>query len=359
MILNLIRIIGTIAILNNSILLDAPNDTLYSIDKKEGRINWKKTSGKKFKTMPYLFDSTFFYGNNEQGLSRVSQFDLDTGKKIKDLPFLSLKAKPYFTNTIMYCTALIDGGKLLAYNLEENKIIWQKNIGFGTEIQPVYLNDKIIANAEDDNWFEIDYNGNLLKTKSKKPIYLDTTQLFIKEYKFLTHDGKEITQDFLKKNKLSNTEYKIKTTSDNTFIISEKQLLILGNNKNKIVKLDIETLVSTDNFYSGAYNEILEVSPENIWFYCQNHLLNYDFKNKKMLRKVDLTKWDAQQIALENRTIWLISNNDGQLYGLDFEPNQRIADEIEARAKQNRCPEPDPKKMEAAKAAQEKLKNKN
>lgn len=353
------KIIGSMIVSNNSILLDAPDDTLYSIDKKEGKINWKITSSKKFKTVPYLFDTTFFYGNNEEGLSRVSQFDLNTGKKIKNLPFLSLKAKPNFFNNIMYCTALEDGGKLMAYDLEEDKIIWQKNIGFGTEIQPVYLKDKIIANAEDDNWFEIDYNGNFLNTKSKKQIYLDTTQFFIKEYKFLTHDGKEITYDFLNKNRLSNSEYKIKTTPDNTFILSEKQLLILGNNKKKIVKLDLGTLVSIDSFYSGAYVEILEVSPENIWFYCQNHLVNYDFRNKNMLRKVDLTKWDAQQIALENRTIWLISNNNGQLYGLDFEPNQRTADEIEARAKQNRCTEPDPKKIEAAKAAQEKLKNKN
>lgn len=89
-------IAGSMIISDASILLDAPNDTLYSIDKKEGRVNWEINEGRKFKTAPYLLNNTFFYGNNEQGLSRVSQYDLNTGKKIKDLPFMSLKAKPFF-----------------------------------------------------------------------------------------------------------------------------------------------------------------------------------------------------------------------------------------------------------------------
>ena len=116
------EITATITIANNSILFDAPNDTLYAIDKKERNIQWKIPSAKKCKTAPFLYNTSFFYGNNEEGLSRVSQFDLDTGKKIKDLPFLSLKSKPHFLNTMMYCTALADGGKLIAYNLEENKM---------------------------------------------------------------------------------------------------------------------------------------------------------------------------------------------------------------------------------------------
>lgn len=356
------EITATITIANNSILFDAPNDTLYAIDKKERNIQWKIPSAKKCKTAPFLYNTSFFYGNNEEGLSRVSQFDLDTGKKIKDLPFLSLKSKPHFLNTMMYCTALADGGKLIAYNLEENKILWQQNIGFGVEAQPVYLKDKIIANAEDDNWFEIDYNGNFPKTKSKKYIYLDTTQFFIKEYKFLTHDGKEVNHEFLKKNKLANYDYLTKNSETNTFILTENQLLVLGNNRKTVLKLNLETEFPIDNFDPDLYTAILTATLENVWFSFQNKLIHYDFKNKKLLRKINLSKWNPHQTLLENRTIWLISKNNGQVYALDFEPSQRKADEIEARAKMDferfRCDVPDQKMIEAARAAQEKYKNK-
>jgi len=349
---------GSMTISDGLILFDAPNDTLYSIDKKEGRVNWEINGGKKFKMTPYLYDNTFFYGNNEQGLSRVSQFDLYTGKKIKDLPFMSLKARPCFLNNIMYCTALADGGKLVAYHLNENNIVWEKNIGFGVEAQPVYLKDKIIANAEDDNWFEIDYNGNFLKTKSKKHIYLDTTQFLIKEYKFLTHDGKEITQDFLKKNKLSNSDYQTKSTENQTFVLTENQLLILGNNKKKMLQLHLEKEFPTDDFSTDTYRNILAFQPESVWFCYQNFLIQYDFIKKKLLRKVDLRYLNPYRVLLENRTIWLISGNNGQLYGLDFEPDQQTADKLQAIANHYKCTEPDPKKIEAAKAAQEKLKKK-
>lgn len=262
----------------------------------------------------------------------------------------------------MYTTVLADGGRLVAYHLEENKIIWQKDIGFGVEAQPVYLKDKIIANAEDDNWFEIDYNGNFPKTKSKKYIYLDTTQFFIKEYKFLTHDGKEVNHEFLKKNKLANYDYLTKNSETNTFILTENQLLVLGNNRKTVLKLNLETEFPIDNFDPDLYTAILTATLENVWFSFQNKLIHYDFKNKKLLRKINLSKWNPHQTLLENRTIWLISKNNGQVYALDFEPSQRKADEIEARAKMDferfRCDVPDQKMIEAARAAQEKYKNK-
>lgn len=348
---------GTITISKDNILFNASNKKLYSIAKKEGKINWEKDAVTKSDIGPYLYNNTFFYQNYNNGVPRVAQFNQYTGEKIKDFPIESIITKPYFLNNIMYATVYLDGGKLIAYHLDENKIVWQQNIGFGAEIPPVYLKNKIIANAEDNSWFEIGYDGNFLKTESKKHTYLDTNRVFVKDYKFPAHDGKAITQDFLKKNKLLNTEYKIKTTTVNTILLSDKQLLILGDNKKKIIGLDLETLVSVDHFYSAAYSEILEVNQENVWFYYQNHLLNYDFVNSKLLRKVDLTKWNPLQIALENRTIWLLSGNNGQLYGLDFEPDQQTADKIEAIANHYKCTEPDPKKIEAMKAAQEKLKN--
>ncbi|MCI9843365.1 hypothetical protein [Flavobacterium pectinovorum] len=351
------RLSGFIIMAEDAILFNASNQKVYSIDKKERRINWE-IKGVKPEVIPYLYGSTFFYGVYENEVLRTAQFNLNTGEKIKDFPFESITAKPYFINDTMYAAVHFDGGQLIAYNLDENKLNWQQNIRFGAEIQPVYLKDKMIANAEDDNWFEIDYDGNFSKTKSKKHTYLDTVQVFIKNYKFLTHDSKEITSDFLKKNKLSNSDFQTKTNENNTFVLTENQLLILGNNKKKVLQLDLEKEFPTDDFYQDAYCDILAFDSESVWFNYQNHLLHYDFRNKKLLRKVDLTKWNPYQIVLEGRTIWLISKTDGQLYGLDFEPDQQTADKIQAIANYYKCTEPDLKKIEAMKAAQEKLKNK-
>lgn len=234
------------------------------------------------------------------------------------------------------------------------------------DLQPRYslfnLKDRIIANAEDDNWFEIDYNGRFFKTKSKTQISLNTTAIFVKKYKFLTHDGKEITQDFFQKNKLSSSDYKTKMNDTHTFILDEKQLLILGDNKKKLLQLGLEKEFPTDDFSQDPYNSILVIQPESVWFCYQNFLIHYDFINKKWLRKVDLTKWNPNQVIVENRKIWLISKNDGQLYALDFEPDHRTAEMLAAKAKmdfeRHRCDVLDPERIELIRAAQERLKNK-
>ena len=349
---------GSLTILGEDVVLSTSDHKLYSLRKDDGKINWQIFAGNKLNSSLYDYENTFFHSGIENDIAYSSQYNLKTGDKIQKLSIESINSKPHFLNNVIYCTALADGGKLMAYNLEENKVIWSKNIGFGVEKQPIFLKDKIIANAEDDNWFEIDYNGNFLKSKSKKHTYLDTTKISIKNYKFLTHDGKEITQEFLKKNKLFHYDYQTRTSNTNTFILTENQLLVLGNNRKTVLQLNLEKEFAADNFDPYLYTAILATTPESVWFCCQNKLIHYDYKNKKNLRKVDLTKWNPYRIVFENRTIWLISKNDGQLYALDFEPDQKTAYEIEAKAKQNICTEPDPKMIEAAKAAQEKNKNK-
>nr|WP_315153918.1 hypothetical protein [uncultured Flavobacterium sp.] len=161
---------------------------------------------------------------------------------------------------------------------------------------------------------------------------------------------------------LNSSQNQTQINNTNAFALTEKQLLVLDSNKKEVLQLDLETEFPADNFESDAYSAIIAVTPESVWFCYQNFLIHYDFKNNKRLRKVNLSKWNPHQVLLENRTIWLISKNDGQVYGLDFEPDERIAYEIEVRAKMEyerlRCPEPDLKKIKAAKAAQEKFNNK-
>ncbi|MGA9212343.1 hypothetical protein [Kaistella sp.] len=351
---------SSLLISGNKILFSASNHKMYAINKDqlttvcEANIGWKSNSAL------YLYKDTFLYGNDDKN-GTVAQYDLNTCKIIKKLPFESINSEPHFVNNIMYSTILYDGGKLVAYNLNENKIIWQKNTGFGADVQPIYFKNKIIANAENDNWFEIDYNGNFLKAKSKSYIYIDSTKIDVKNYQFLTHDGKEISPKFLKKNKVAYSECQVKRSDNHTFLLSENQLFILGNNRKKILQLDLEAEFPTDIFTYDAYRTIIETQPENVWFCYQNYLIHYDFKNKKVLRKVDLTQWNPHQLVMDQRIIWLISKNDRQLYALDFEPNQQTADYIKAKADMereiNNPKPPDKKKIEAAKVAQEKYKN--
>ncbi|WDO12245.1 PQQ-binding-like beta-propeller repeat protein [Flavobacterium sp. WW92] len=353
---------ASLVIAADKVLFNAADYKIYAIDKTSLQPVWEIYTGWKSNTPPYLHDAAFFYGNYEKGRTRVAQYDLNTGAKRKELPFESLQSEPYIANGRMYCTVLWDGGKLVAYDLQEDKTLWQKNIGHGAEVAPAYRPDRIIANAEDDNWFETDYSGNLLKGKARKHAYIDTVEVFVKEYKFLTHDGKEITPDFLRKNKIDPLEHQVKRTQSHTFILSEKQLLVLGTNKRKAGSLALETIVEEPYFDPDDAGAILTTNAESVWLYCQKQLIHYDFKNSKLLRKLDLTSWNPHQVRVDGRTIWLISKNDGQLYGLDFEPDQQTADRLRVQAERQweiNNPKPvDPKKIEAAKAAQEKLKNK-
>lgn len=183
-------------------------------------------------------------GNFENERVSVSKFNLKTGDKTQDSPFESITTKPRFLNNILYGTVRADGGKMLAYQPDESKIIWQQDIGHGVVVQPVFLEDKIIANVEDDYWVELGYNEKLLNTKSKIHTYLDTEKIAVKKYKFLTHDDQAIN-DFLNKSKVSHSEYQTRTSATHTVILTENKRLVLGDHKKKVAQLDLETAFPT------------------------------------------------------------------------------------------------------------------
>jgi hypothetical protein len=192
------------------------------------------------------------------------------------------------------------------------------------------------------------------------------TEIYKSDFQFENVQSKKKLDSLLAaKNKIifNNTSgHKTKINNTHSFILSENQLLVLDNNRKKVLQLHLQTAFPTDNFTPDAYTTTIEIHPESVWFYYQNYLIHYDFMRNKLLRKVDLTPWKPNRVELDNRTIWLISKNDGQLYGLDFEPDQKTADFIKAKAERereiNNPKPPDKKKIEAAKAAQQKFKNK-
>lgn len=191
------------------------------------------------------------------------------------------------------------------------------------------------------------------------------TEIYKSDFRILDFNSAKLLDSLLvtdNNNLFSNSEKQAQINDKPTFTLTQKQLLIFANSKKKVLQLDLETEFPTDDFIPDAHTAILATTAESVWFCYQNSLVHYDFKNKKRLRKVNLSNWNPYQILLDNRTIWLISKNDGQLYGLDFEPDEKTAYTIKAKARMEferlRCPEPDLKKIEAAKAAQEKFKNK-
>ncbi|KUJ51054.1 PQQ-binding-like beta-propeller repeat protein [Chryseobacterium sp. JAH] len=348
---------GSIILAGNKIIYSAGNYTIYCINKENLKPVWEKEVGWRSDTKPHFFNDSFLYGYYDGQIRRVAQYDINTGEIIRRLDLESLHSKPYFINTIMYVTALSDGGKFVAYDLQENKPLWSRNIGHGIDFQPVYLNNKIIVKAEDDYWIEMDYKGNLLASKSKVHTYVDDEKVSAKKYEFLTHNGKEITKEFLKKHQLSNTDFKTEINKDYTFLLSEKYLTVIGKNGNKKLQVDLETVVPTEEYENDALSTILDTDNKQLWFVHQNHLIHFDIKKEKVVRNVYLNKWRPHQLIVDQKTIWLISKNDGQLYKLDFEPDEELDRKIKrdkAIHDRLRCDQPDPEKVKAAKKAKEK-----
>ena len=341
---------SSIAMKGNMIVFNAPNYHLYGIDKTNYKNTWQINTGVK-SIKPAIFHSdTFFVSNSKSEETRVEQYDLKTGKLLKHFPFESIATKPHFIGNVMYFTGwrAFDGGKMMAYDLEKNILLWEEYLGDGREIdfQPVYLDSKIIVSAHEGNWYDLDYNGKILDLKTEEYTHNRDGKIFVKKYLFLTHDGKKITEDFLDNQEISKP-YTTKITKKHTIILSKTDLSVFGNNEKLKLKLKLQSIVPSKMsdeeeekllaiMRSGSpyvanehidLGQIIKTDDKTVWFLHENHLVHYDFNKNKLLRDVDLNHWQPHQLILENRTIWLISKNDGQLYALDFEPDESRAAE--------------------------------
>jgi len=349
---------GSILLINDKMVFNAGNYTLYCLDKNNHNQIWERKIGLNSNLPPYKYGSSFFYGNYDGDSRKVHQYDLNTGKTIKTLSVQSVISQPYFKNAVMYATVLSDGGKLIAYDLQQNKVLWNKNIGHGVDFQPVFHQDKMIVKAEDDYWIQIDYDGNFINSKSDIHTFIDDEKVAAKKYEFLTQDGKEVTKEFLKKNRLENEDFKLNLSQNYAFILTEGYLTVVGKNLKKKLQLDLETIIPPEEYEDDALSKIIMTDKDQLWFIHQNHLIHYDAKKEKVLRNVYLNNWRPHQLLVDGRNIWLISKNDGQLYHLDFEPDEDLDRKIKLeKAIQDRlrCDPPNPEKMKAAKAAEEKL----
>lgn len=287
---------------------------LYCFGKKKGTQEWKTDLNWKVSHAPYILGDTLFTGHYDWEYTTAAMFNTKTGSLIKRLPFEPLNTKPYIKKGILYCTSIYYGGEIIAYDTQNDTVTWHRFIAHGVDTQPVYLKDKIIANAEDTNWFELSYDNKLLG-KCNNPAGFVEDITCVKNYRFLSHDGKEVTDNFLAKY-FGYEEYGLEKyfTKDNTIIMSSETLVILGK---KLKERNNITLYYKENEgqFSNHYR-ILHADDKHVWCLSNNMVLQYALDGKEPFKKYNLAKWNPYRVALDGNTLWLVSRNDGQLYGL-------------------------------------------
>ena len=140
----------------------------------------------------------------------------------------------------------------------------------------------------------------------------------IKNFRYLTHDEKEIDESFLNKHLGETENLKFFSNQELTVIMGSENLIIIGNNKKIKNKINFLDLIQSYENESNTYKGIIKIEGNNIWFFFENNLVSYDLKTEKAKKIINLSKWKVHQLILENdnSVAWIISKNDGQLYGI-------------------------------------------
>ena len=306
--------------IHDSLVIFNSNDYhLYAYNKKDGLLKWSVETNYKSATPVFVQDSIIYAAISKKEVHQAAQFSLADGKLIKELPFGPLATKPFIKNGMLYGTAIYNFGCILAYDLKKDPVAWSRFIAHGFSRQPYYFEDKIMANAETNNWVALGYDGVLLDTtcKVKAALFVEDIPC-VKKFTALTHDGLEI-KGVLSDN-IFGTNYfdlpEMLTTDNFTVVLHDNKLRIISNKLKINQQVEVSSLVEelADDFNT----KLLKADDENIWLLYSNHLLQYNHKTKILVRLTDLTAWQPNTVLLDEGNIWLISGNDGLLYGLSL-----------------------------------------
>jgi len=312
---------SSISIDSTQVYFNANDFTVYAHDKNSGILNWSYYSGNK-SDIATIFNqnSVFVTRHFSEYYTRCVQLNSGTGDTIQTLNIESLSTKPHFRGNLMFCTAVSPeiGGAVFAYDLSRNSIAWQKSIAHGISEQPYYLENKIIVNAEGDNWIKMDYDGTLTDTICENKLSVGGFYACVKHFQYLTHNQKEITASFLLKH-FNGSDIKIRYAKDFTFILGENKILILGNSGKITKKIAIDKIITLPETGVNEYREILKADDTILWFYYKNIVVVYDYKRNKTVKTYDLGSWDAHQVVLDGNNLWLITKENGELVGVELE----------------------------------------
>ena len=308
---------SSITIHDSIILFNANDYHLYAYNKNNGSLKWAYKNNYKTTVPVFVADNIIYAAASQKEEPQAVQISLADGKLIKTLPFGPLQTKPIIKNGILYGTATYNYGCIVAYDLQKDTVAWSRFIAHGLSRQPYYFENKILANAEGDNWVELGYDGVLLDTTCavKASMFVENIPC-VKKFTALTHDGREI------KGKLSDdifgTDFfdlpEMITTGNFTFVLNGDKLSIIS--KKLKVKQQVEVSSLAEELTDNYNTKLLKADDENTWFLYSNHLLQYNHKTKKLIRLTDLTAWQPNSVLLDEKNIWLISGKDGLLYGL-------------------------------------------
>ena len=308
---------SSITIHDSLILFNANDYHLYAYNKNNGSLKWAYKNNYKTSVPVFVANNIIYAAASKNEEQQAVQLSLADGKLIKELPFGPLQTKPTIKSGILYGTAIYNYGCIVAYNLQKDTVAWSRFIAHGLSRQPYYFDNKILANAEGDNWVELGYDGVLLDTTcaAKANIFVEDIPC-VKIFTALSHDGLEI------KGKLAasifensfNDQPELITTKKFTYVLSDSKLSIVSAKLKLKQQVDISSLAI--NLIETGQTKLLKADDENIWLKYANHLLQYNHKTKLMVKLTDLTAWQPQQVLFDGENIWLISGKDGLLYGL-------------------------------------------
>ena len=299
----------------NHVIFNANDYTTYNYNKQTGEQLWLFITNRKSNNPPYVYGENVITAIYEDEVFKSAILPLLPGKSSRTLPMGPLLSVPVFKGDIMYGTALHEGGKLFAYDLKQNKMIWEQFVAHGVETQPYFLKDKIVANAEGDNWFDMDYSGKFLQTGcySKAQLFVENIKC-VRNFKFLTHDDRDITESFLEKYFGADAEVKEKHTDTKTFLTDGNLLVILGNDKKILKQIELSQIAPPEG--DPTRYKIIKIENEKIWLLGNTFLNVYDHKADTLIKQYDLGKWNPHHVIIDDKKIWLVSKKDGQLYGL-------------------------------------------
>ncbi|HSD14394.1 MAG TPA: PQQ-binding-like beta-propeller repeat protein [Flavobacterium sp.] len=308
---------SSISIDGAQIYFNANDYTVYAHNTKTGILNWSHYSGNKSNNAPKTHQNNVFV---ESSGGKCEQLNAKTGELVQEISLEEFSTQPIIKDTIMYCAAVSPqiGGAILAYDLKNNHTVWQKYIGHGATLQPYFFKDKIVANYENQYWFELDYNGNALD-KDSGCYYKTTEPPFEEQFCNIHYDLlNQYNKDILVKNvTIEETKYHY---AKNATLILEGNILKIVNEKNKVKKeIVLNKIITPLETGINNYKEILKVEENTVWFIYENMLGVYDFKNNKTIKTLDLSKWNPHKAILNGNNVWLISRNDGELVGLKIE----------------------------------------
>ncbi len=306
--------------LHDSLVFFNANDyTLYAYNRTGGSLKWSYKTSYKSNTPVFVQGNDIFTGIYAEKIERSARLDLANGQLIKVLPFGVLSTKPLIKNGMLYGTALYDYGCIVAYDLAKDTVTWSRFIAHGYSTQPYYLDNKIIANAEGNNWVYLGYDGALLDTtcKVKASMFVEHIPC-VKIFKAMTHDGLEIkgklAEEIMGEESFGTAP--MLTSSKFTYVLYDDKLTILSGKLKVKLEVDIASLVP--DLTENNNTRLIKADNEKVWMLYRDQLLQYDHQSKKLVRSTDLTNWQPHRVLVDGQNIWLISGKDGLLYGLSL-----------------------------------------